>query len=76
MRAKKEDLMSEVWAIMTATLGVPPRPDAPFTWDYYDRDGKPKSWTGTPIEFLKAFSSKQYPVGVIDEFHLFICLWT
>ena len=38
-RAKKEELMREIWSIMTATLGVPPRPDAQFTWDYYDKDG-------------------------------------
>lgn len=65
IRAKKEELMSEIWTIMTATLGVPPRPDDPFTWEYYDKDGKFKTWTGTPIEFLRAFSSKQYPVSTI-----------
>lgn len=63
-RAKKEELMAEIWTIMTATLGVPPKPDERFTWDYYDKDGKPKSWSGTPVEFYKAFSSKQYPVRV------------
>ncbi|KAL5484822.1 LAP3_2 [Sanghuangporus weigelae] len=61
VRAKKEELMKEIWSIMTATLGVPPRPDVQFAWDYYDKDGKPKSWSGTPIEFYKAFVSKQYP---------------
>ncbi|KAI5115416.1 hypothetical protein M0805_001566 [Coniferiporia weirii] len=61
VRARKEELMSEVWTIMTATLGVPPRPTDRFTWDYYDKDGKPKSWSGTPVEFYKSFSSKQYP---------------
>ena len=64
-RAKKEELMREIWSIMTATLGVPPRPDAQFTWDYYDKDGKPKSWTGTPLEFYKSFVSKQYPVSFL-----------
>ena len=47
---------------MTATLGVPPRPDVPFTFDYYDKDGKARSWTGTPVEFYKAFRSDKYPV--------------
>ncbi|KAH8119610.1 peptidase C1B, bleomycin hydrolase [Phellopilus nigrolimitatus] len=61
VRAKKEELMSEVWTIMTAMLGVPPLPNDRFTWDYYDKEGKPKSWSGTPLEFYKAFSSKQYP---------------
>ena len=53
LRAKKEELMKEVYVIMTATLGVPPRPNEPFTWDYYNKDGKHASWTGTPLEFYK-----------------------
>ncbi|KAG8773518.1 hypothetical protein FRC12_002494, partial [Ceratobasidium sp. 428] len=32
-----------------------------FTWDYKDKDGKVKSWEGTPRQFYKTFSSKQYP---------------
>ena len=55
--------MSEIWTIMTATLGVPPRPDDAFTWEYLDGDGKFRSWSGTPLEFYKAFTSRQYPVG-------------
>ncbi|KLO19561.1 peptidase C1B, bleomycin hydrolase [Schizopora paradoxa] len=60
-RSKKEELMKEVWTIMTIALGTPPNPNDKFTWDYYDKDDKPHSWTGTPIEFYKAFSSTQYP---------------
>jgi bleomycin hydrolase len=44
---------------MSATLGVPPKPDAPFTWDYYDADGKPHTWTGTPKEFYAQFVDKK-----------------
>ena len=72
-REKKEELMREVWTIMTATLGVPPRPDAAFTWDYYDKDGKPHSWSGTPREFYASFASKQYPVSSNLQF---LCLWS
>ncbi|EPQ57510.1 peptidase C1B, bleomycin hydrolase [Gloeophyllum trabeum ATCC 11539] len=61
LRSKKEALMKEVYAVMTATLGVPPRPTDTFTWDYYDKDGKAQSWTGTPREFYRAFASKAYP---------------
>ena len=61
-RAKKEELMKDVWTIMTIALGVPLQPGEKFTWDYYDKDSKPHSWTGTPVEFYKTFSSKQYPV--------------
>jgi len=60
-RAAKEEFMAEIWRAMTAAMGVPPRPDEKFNWDYKDKDGKVKSWSGTPREFYKAFSSKQYP---------------
>jgi hypothetical protein len=53
VRAKKEDLMKEVYTIMTATLGVPPSPNKKFVFDYYDKEGKAGRWEGTPIEFYK-----------------------
>ena len=61
LRAKKEDLLKEVYVVMSATLGTAPKPDEAFTWDYYDKDGKAQSWTGTPREFYRAFASKTYP---------------
>ncbi|KAJ6475258.1 peptidase C1B bleomycin hydrolase [Mycena vitilis] len=68
LRLKKEDLMKEVYTIMTATLGVPPSPDEMFVWDYYDADGKPGHWEGTPKEYFKAFASKPY--SPLDSFSL------
>lgn len=62
LRAKKEQLMQEIYTIMSATLGVPPRPDVPFVWEYYNEEGKYSKWEGTPIEFYRAFTTK-YPVG-------------
>jgi bleomycin hydrolase len=53
LRAKKEELMHEIYTVMTATLGVPPMPDAKFSWDYYDKDGKAFTWEGTPKQFYK-----------------------
>ncbi|EIW83169.1 peptidase C1B bleomycin hydrolase [Coniophora puteana RWD-64-598 SS2] len=67
LRAKKETLMQDVYTIMTATLGVPPKPNVPFTWDYYDEDGKYHNWTGTPLEFYHAFKGKYSPA---DSFSL------
>jgi bleomycin hydrolase len=58
LRAKKEELMQEVYTIMSATLGVPPKPDATFTWEYYTEDGKYAKWEGTPLQFYKAFTAK------------------
>jgi hypothetical protein len=53
VRAKKEDLMREVYTIITATLGAPPSANKKFVFDYYDKDGKPGRWEGTPVEFYK-----------------------
>ncbi|KAJ7703304.1 bleomycin hydrolase [Mycena rosella] len=68
LRAKKEELMKEIYTIMTATLGVPPNPNDKFVWDYYDSDGKPGHWEGTPKEYFKAFASKPY--SPLDSFSL------
>ncbi|CAG8682173.1 4156_t:CDS:10, partial [Acaulospora colombiana] len=63
LRKKKEEFMREIYNILTICLGVPPSPNKPFTWEYYDKDEKAKSWTGTPVEFYKAFgeSGKNKP---------------
>ena len=66
LRAKKEELMKEVYTIMSATLGVPPRADDKFVWDYYDKDGKAGRWEGTPREFYKAFAYDKYAVRVLS----------
>ncbi|KAI0329396.1 peptidase C1B bleomycin hydrolase [Cubamyces sp. BRFM 1775] len=60
LRSKKEELLKEVYIVMSATLGVPPKPDDKFTWDFYDKDGKPGSWTGSAREFYKAFAYDKY----------------
>jgi bleomycin hydrolase len=60
LRAKKEELMKEIYNIMTATLGVPPKPDEKFVWDYIDADGKVGRWEGTPLEYFQAFAAKPY----------------
>ena len=61
LRSKKEELMREVYTIMTATLGAPPPADKKFVFDYYDKDGKPGRWEGTPVEFYKVCSLIQGP---------------
>ncbi|KZP16699.1 peptidase C1B, bleomycin hydrolase [Athelia psychrophila] len=59
LRSKKEALMAETYRMMTAMLGVPPKPDVSFDWNYYDKDNKPHTWTGTPLEFYATFIGKQ-----------------
>lgn len=66
LRAKKEELLKDVYVVMSATLGVPPKPDEEFTWEYYDKDGKPGSWTGTPKQFYKAFAYDKYSVSIFS----------
>jgi aminopeptidase C len=51
LRCKKEELLGEVYKVMTATLGVPPQPNEKFVWDYYDKDGKAGRWEGTAKQF-------------------------
>jgi len=60
LRSKKEELMSEVYNILTATLGTPPAKDQKFVWEYTDVNDKAGRWEGTPIEFYKTFASKPY----------------
>ena len=40
LRTKKEELMKEIYHMMTATLGVPPHPNGRFVWEYIDADEK------------------------------------
>jgi bleomycin hydrolase len=65
LRAKKEELMKEVYTIMSATLGVPIKPDEMFVWDYYDENSKIGRWEGTPRDFYKEFACKTYPVSSV-----------
>ena len=51
LRSKKEELLSEIYGVMTATLGVPPQPNDKFVWDYYDKDGKAGRWEGSAKQF-------------------------
>ena len=51
LRSRKEGLLSEIYGVMSATLGVPPQPNDKFTWDYYDKDGKAGRWEGSAKQF-------------------------
>ena len=62
LRAKKEDLLKEIYIILTATLGVPPSTHNKFVWEYIDIDGKVGKWEGTPLDLAQSFTSKPYPV--------------
>lgn len=51
LRSKKEDLLREIYGVMSATLGVPPQANDKFVWDYYDKDGKAGRWEGNAKQF-------------------------
>jgi bleomycin hydrolase len=68
LRAKKEELVREVYNIMTATLGVPPNPNKRFVWEYLDADGKVGRWEGSPKEYYQEFATK--PHSPADSFSL------
>jgi bleomycin hydrolase len=62
LRARKEQLVKEVYMVMTATLGVPPNSTEKFVWEYLDADGKAGHWEGTPRQFYNEFGTKPYSV--------------
>lgn len=62
LRAKKEELIKEVYGIMTATLGVPPNPNKKFVWEYEDTEHKVGHWEGSPKDFFEQFASKPFSV--------------
>jgi len=63
LRAKKEELMREVYNIMTATLGVPPHPRKRFVWEYLDAEDKTGRWEGSPRDYFEQFASKPFSVS-------------
>ncbi|KAJ2911451.1 hypothetical protein MD484_g8963, partial [Candolleomyces efflorescens] len=60
LRAQKEELMREIYLIMTATLGVPPNPNKRFVWEYIDQDEKTGRWEGSPKEYFEQFGTKPH----------------
>ena len=68
LRVKKEELMKEIYNIMTATLGVPPPPAKKFVWEYIDADEKAGRWEGSPKEFFEQFATKPYSVRDLFSF--------
>ncbi|EJU04279.1 peptidase C1B bleomycin hydrolase [Dacryopinax primogenitus] len=56
----KGEYMKEVYTILSVTLGIPPQRDESFKWDYYDKPGNARVFTGTPIQFFKTFATTPY----------------
>lgn len=63
----KAKVLQEIYGILVLSLGVPPKPDDTFTWNFHDKDGKFRSITTTPLEFYKENTGAiSYGAGVID----------
>ncbi|OCF76379.1 hypothetical protein I204_02074 [Kwoniella mangroviensis CBS 8886] len=59
LRKFKTRYLSEIFSTLSIALGSPPKPDEKITWEYYDRDDKFHSWTGTPREFYAQFGKRR-----------------
>ncbi|PSN73565.1 bleomycin hydrolase [Corynespora cassiicola Philippines] len=57
--AEKEKMLREIHLILTLMLGPPPAPDAPFTWEFYDRDGVLRTVKSRPTAFAKELSDSR-----------------
>lgn len=59
LRKLKTQYLAEVYSTLSITLGKPPKANQPITWEYYDKDKKFHSWTGTPREFYTQFGIRK-----------------
>ncbi|KZO98930.1 peptidase C1B, bleomycin hydrolase [Calocera viscosa TUFC12733] len=56
----KAGYMQEVWTILSVALGIPPKADDKFKWDYYDKLGNARVFIGSPREFYKQLAITPY----------------
>jgi bleomycin hydrolase len=59
LRKMKSTFLSEVYTTLNIALGTPPKATDKLTWDYYDRDKKFHSWSGTPLAFHDQFGKRK-----------------
>lgn len=59
LQTTKHHMMREIHLILTLMLGPPPAPHKPFTWQYYDSNGKFHSLTTTPVKYAASISSSE-----------------
>lgn len=52
----KTEMMKEVHAILTLTLGPPPAADGRFEWTFTDRTGTARTARSTPLEFARGIT--------------------
>lgn len=63
---RRKEMMQDIYRTLTIAYRVPPRPDEPLTWEYYDKDGEYRQWKGTPLSFLAEHKEGEYFSPVND----------
>ena len=59
LRKMKASFLEDIYNTLSIALGSPPKPDEQLTWNYYDRDDKLHTWTGTPKDFYASFGRRK-----------------
>ena len=49
----KSRVMQDIYGVLALSLGVPPKPDDTFAWDFVDKDQKYHSITTTPLAYYR-----------------------
>ncbi|BGP13569.1 bleomycin hydrolase [Rhodosporidiobolus nylandii] len=52
-RELKDDMLKEIYRILTITCGTPPKPDEKFVWEFVDKNKKVQRIITTPLEFAE-----------------------
>lgn len=61
--AAKKSMLQQIYNILALTLGVPPKPDEKFVWEYKDKDGNYGRINTTPVGFytdVLGFKADEY----------------
>ena len=53
--------MRTIFDVLSCSMGTPPKPDVPFFWETYDRDGKYLKVEMTPKAFYKKYTGPYRP---------------
>jgi bleomycin hydrolase len=56
----KAKMLQEVHCILTLMLGPPPKPEAKFSWEYYDANETYHKVSKTPLELAKELSTPSF----------------
>jgi len=59
LRQMKATFLSEIFNVLSITLGTPPKASEKILWEYYDRDNVFHSFSGSPIEFYEKYGKRK-----------------